>query len=87
MHLRSHSPFKIYAMPKKRKASAARAEGLRAAHEALSAKRLRATPEHSDMMLHALKGEPEHCSVTRGRGGVPARRAKNFFFTTIYIYF
>ena len=36
-------------MPRKRKASAARAEGLRAAHEALSAKRLRFTPENSDL--------------------------------------
>jgi hypothetical protein len=36
-------------MPRKRKASAARAEGLRATKEALSAKRIRATPEHSDL--------------------------------------
>lgn len=36
-------------MPKKRKAAAARAEGLRVAREALSAKRQRPTPEHSDL--------------------------------------
>jgi hypothetical protein len=36
-------------MPRKRKAAAARAEGLRVTQEALSAKRLRFTPENSDL--------------------------------------
>ena len=36
-------------MPRKRKASVARAEGLRVTKEVLSAKRLRSTPEHSDL--------------------------------------
>ena len=34
-------------MPRKRKASAARAEGLRVSREAFSAKRSKSTPEHS----------------------------------------
>ena len=36
-------------MPKKWKAAAARAEGLRVAREALLAKQQRYTPEHSDL--------------------------------------
>ena len=34
-------------MPRKQKASAARAEGLRVSQEAFSAKRSKSTPEHS----------------------------------------
>jgi hypothetical protein len=45
-------------MPRKRKASATRAEGLRAAHEALSAKQLGLTPENSD-----LSGDSEYAII------------------------
>ena len=49
-------------MPRNRKASAAWAEGLRAAHEALSAKRLRFTPENLDLSGDSESEEEEKTS-------------------------
>ena len=46
-------------MPRKRKASVARAEGLRITKEALSAKRLRSTPDHSDLSGDSMSESEE----------------------------
>jgi hypothetical protein len=47
--IRHPSPSRTSEMGRKRKATAARAEGLRVAQEALSAKRQRSTPGDSDL--------------------------------------
>ena len=49
-------------MPRKRKAAAARSEALRVTREALSAKRLRYTPEHSDLSGNSESEEEEKTS-------------------------